>query len=73
MNRQDLLTLLAPYLPQVADLSAQDDLFEAGLDSFKTFLLLDDLAEAGQQIEFTELVANPSLAFLLEKTGGSWN
>lgn len=43
------------------------DLFALGLTSLKAFALLDDLADAGTDIDFGELVRNPSLEFLLDQ------
>lgn len=43
------------------------DLFAVGLSSLQAFALLDDLADAGVDIDFGELVRRPTLAFLLEQ------
>lgn len=69
MSLDQLKELLAAYLPQGSqDLEPSSNIFDAGLDSMGAFLFLDDLASAGYQIEFTDLVAHPTLHFLREAT-----
>lgn len=69
MSLDQLKELLASYLPQGSqDLDPLSSIFDAGLDSMGAFLLLDDLAAAGYQIEFTDFVAHPTLQFLKEAT-----
>lgn len=43
------------------------DLFALGLTSLKAFALLDDLADVGIDIDFGDLVRNPTLEFLLDQ------
>ncbi|MFO6451389.1 MULTISPECIES: isochorismatase family protein [unclassified Aeromicrobium] len=45
----------------------ETDLFSVGLSSLRAFELLDDLADAGVDIDFGELVRRPTLTFLLEQ------
>lgn len=66
-----LRTILSAHLPDAdaAERALADpeaSLFELGLDSIATFALLDDLAAAGVQAEFTELIARPTVSFLRE-------
>lgn len=44
----------------------ETSLFDLGLDSIATFALLDDLAAQGVTVEFTELIARPTVGFLRE-------
>lgn len=69
MTTETLRPLLASYITDEEALnlafSAPDtDLFTLGLDSIAAFGMLDDLATAGIDLEFTELVANPTVTFL---------
>lgn len=71
MNREQLIELLTPYLPDaqvLTDLGEEASLFDAGLDSMNAFLVLDDLAAAGYRVEFTDFIARPTLGFLGEAT-----
>lgn len=43
------------------------DLFAAGMDSLRSFRLLDDLAEAGVDIDFVDLVQTGTITFVLEQ------
>lgn len=47
------------------------DVFKAGLDSVRSFSLLDDLADRGVEIDFTEFVSAGCTAYLLEEIGRS--
>lgn len=52
-----------------ADLVAHPDrdVFEAGLDSLRCFQLLDDLADVGVELDFTELVERGTLRVVQER------
>ncbi|HEY1135186.1 MAG TPA: isochorismatase family protein [Nocardioides sp.] len=43
------------------------DVFEAGLDSLRCFALLDDLADVGLDVDFTDLVQHGSLGVVLDR------
>ena len=66
-----LRPLLAQYIHEADSLDtafseSTTDLFSLGMDSMGAFALLDDLAGKGI-IEFTELVENPTVEFLLNR------
>ena len=66
-----LKNILAPHLREEGALEAAfadpgADLLELGLDSLSSFALIDDLREHGVMVEFTELMATPTIAFLRE-------
>ncbi|MFW0107862.1 phosphopantetheine-binding protein [Rothia sp. P6271] len=68
-SENTLRSILQKYLHDADSLARafdepQTDLFTLGLDSMGAFALLDDLAQAGIHVEFTELVADPTTAFL---------
>ena len=67
-----LRPLLAQYIHEADSLDiafseSTTDLFSLGMDSMGAFALLDDLAGRGITIEFTELVENPTVEFLLTR------
>ncbi|SKB04572.1 isochorismatase family protein [Aeromicrobium choanae] len=65
---RDALTRALPAAALTSALADPEaDLFAVGLSSLKAFELLDDLADAGVDIDFGELVRRPTLAFLLEQ------
>lgn len=47
------------------------DVFKAGLDSVRSFSLLDELADRGVEIDFTDFVSEASTSYLLEEIGRS--
>jgi bifunctional isochorismate lyase/aryl carrier protein len=47
------------------------DLFAAGLDSVRTFALLDELADAGVDLDFGIYVTSPSVDHLLAAIDGA--
>lgn len=49
----------------------QLDVFKAGLDSVRSFSLLDELADRGVDVDFTELVSAGCVAYLLDEIGRS--
>lgn len=64
-----LRPILARYISEADSLqeafaSPETDLFTLGLDSMGAFALLDDLAAEGYSVEFTDLIANPTVSFL---------
>lgn len=66
-----LTTQLAELLqdPTLAADLVQDpamDLVEAGLDSLRTFRLLDELADLGVDVEATEFFGSANTSYLLE-------
>lgn len=73
MSAEDTLRpLLAQYIREEDSLDTafakpETDLFSLGLDSMGAFALLDDLAAEGATVEFTELVENPTVEFLLTR------
>ncbi|MFW0182412.1 phosphopantetheine-binding protein [Rothia sp. CCM 9417] len=75
MTQEELLELLHKQMGDKLDQASikeqpQADLLEAGLDSMGVFFLLDDLAQKGYQLEFTDFIAQPTLAYLMEATQG---
>lgn len=68
-----LRTVLARYISEQDSLQEafdhpETDLFTLGLDSMGAFALLDDLAVEGITVEFTDLIANPTVSFLTGST-----
>ncbi len=59
-----LTRALAPDVLAAALADPDADLFALGLNSLRAFEVLDDLAEAGVDIDFGDLVRSPSVAFL---------
>ena len=68
----DDATLAAALKPHLHEDGAVDkafaepdaNLFELGMDSIAAFALLDDLRDHGVDVEFTELISDPSVSFL---------
>lgn len=72
MTLSALATLLEGYIKEpdllnIALESPDTDLFTLGLDSMGAFALLDDLAECGVDVDYSELVAEPTVAFLMRQ------
>ena len=65
--RAALARALSPAALDQAVADPGVDLFSIGLSSLKAFELLDDLADAGTDIDFGDLVRNPTLRFLREQ------
>ena len=66
-----LKSVLAPHLREegALDKAFHDptaNQFDLGMDSISAFALLDDLQDHGVGLEFTELIADPSVGFLRE-------
>lgn len=71
MTRDELYALITRHLgasfeDDLVSMNQDADLFEMGLDSMAAFFLLDDLAQQGVQLEFTDFVAHPTPAFLVK-------
>ncbi|MDO4252474.1 MAG: acyl carrier protein [Rothia sp. (in: high G+C Gram-positive bacteria)] len=72
LDKAELRSILKVYIRESdslerAFLEPDTDLFKLGLDSMGAFALLDDLADRGLDLEFTDLLAHPTLTFLREK------
>lgn len=65
--RASLVRLLPPEVVERAFAEPQADLFELGLNSLQAFDMLDDLAEAGADIDFGEFTRRATVAFLREQ------
>ncbi|WP_129662028.1 phosphopantetheine-binding protein [Rothia uropygialis] len=66
-----LKSVLAPHLSESGSLDKafdepESNLFDLGMDSISAFALLDDLQDHGVTLEFTELIADPSVKFIRE-------
>jgi len=65
--RDALVSAIGAEAVSRAESDPEADLFALGLTSMKAFALLDDLADAGVDVDFGDLVRRPTLAFLREQ------
>jgi len=65
--RGSLAALLPPEVVAQAFAEPEADLFELGLNSLQAFDMLDDLADAGVDIDFGDFTRRATVGFLLEQ------
>lgn len=69
--RAALARVLPPEVVERAFATPEEDLFALGLNSLVAFELLDDLADAGIDVDFGVFTARPTLALLVEQAAGA--
>lgn len=66
-----LARAVPPEVAAAATAAPEADMFELGLNSLQAFEMLDDLADAGVDIDFGDFVRNPTLSFIRTYSGDS--